>query len=56
MKMSHFTNSQSIATLKHAQDGSPVTGQCREHGIDNATFLKWHAAISMESNSLTDRP
>jgi hypothetical protein len=55
MKMSHFTKSQSIATLKHAQGGSAVTGQCREHGTDNATFLKWHAAISMDSKSLIDR-
>ncbi|MBN0161702.1 transposase, partial [Pseudomonas aeruginosa] len=38
MKTSRFSDSQIIAILKQAEDGSPVPELCREHGISSATF------------------
>jgi putative transposase len=38
MKKSRFTDSQIIAVLKQAIDGTQVPELCREHGISSATF------------------
>ena len=43
MKKSRFSDSQSMAILKQAEQGVPVAELCREHGMSNASFYKWHA-------------
>ena len=43
MKKSRFTDSQIIAVLKQAEDGTPVPELCREHGISSAMFYKWRS-------------
>ena len=55
MKTSRFTDSQIIAILKQAEDGSPVPELCREHGISNATFYKWRSKFGGVDASLMAR-
>ncbi len=43
MKTSRYTDSQILNILKQAENGIPVTGLCREHGMSNTTFYKWRA-------------
>jgi putative transposase len=43
MKKSRFTDSQIINILKQAENGTPVSELCREHGMSDATFYKWRA-------------
>ncbi|TWH64150.1 putative transposase [Azomonas agilis] len=40
MKKSRFTDSQIIAVLKQAEEGTPVPKLCREHTMSSATFYK----------------
>ncbi|MFT4803219.1 MAG: hypothetical protein ACI9YE_000411 [Psychroserpens sp.] len=41
MKKAHFTDSQIMAILKQADNGVPIPGLCREHGMSNSSFYKW---------------
>lgn len=43
MKTSRYSDSQIMAILKQAQDGTPVPVLCREHGMSSACFYKWRA-------------
>ena len=43
MKKSRYTDSQIINILKQAENGTPVSELCREHGMSDATFYKWRA-------------
>jgi putative transposase len=55
MKSFRFTDSQIVAILKQAEAGSPVPELCREHGISNATYYKWHAKYGGMDASLMAR-
>ena len=55
MKKSRFTDSQIIAVLKQAENGSPVPELCREHGISSATFYKWRSKYGGMDASLMSR-
>lgn len=55
MKQSRFSDSQIIAVLKQAEDGSPVSELCREHGISSATFYKWRSKFGGMDASLMSR-
>jgi putative transposase len=55
MKLSRFTDSQIIATLKQAEGGSPVPELCREHGMSSATFYKWRSKFGGMDASLMSR-
>ncbi len=39
MKTSRFSDSQILAILKQAENGVPVNGLCREHGMSSAAFI-----------------
>jgi putative transposase len=55
MKKSKFSDSQIIAILKKAEDGTPVPNLCREHGISSATFYKWRSKFGGMDASLVNR-
>ena len=55
MKISRFTDSQTIAILKQAEAGSPAPELCRKHGISNATFYKWRSKFGGMDASLMAR-
>jgi putative transposase len=55
MKKSRFGDSQIIAVLKQAEDGTPVPELCREHGISSATFYKWRSKYGGMDASLMGR-
>lgn len=55
MKTSRFSDSQIIAVLKQAENGSPVPELCREHGISSATFYKWRSKFGGMDTSLMTR-
>ena len=55
MKTSRFTDSQIIAVLKQAENGSPVPELCREHGISSATLYKWRSKYGGMDASLMSR-
>ena len=55
MKKSRFSDSQIIAVLKQAEDGTPVPELCRQHGISSATFYKWRSKYGGMDASLMGR-
>ena len=55
MKKSRFSDSQIIAILKQAENGSPVPELCREHGISSATFYKWRSKFGGMEVSMVAR-
>ena len=55
MKRSRFSDSQIMAVLKQAEDGTPVPELCREHGMSNATFYKWRAKYGGMDASMVAR-
>jgi putative transposase len=55
MKKSRFSDSQIIAILNQASNGSPVPHLCREHGISSATFYKWRSKYGGMDASLMGR-
>lgn len=55
MKKSRFSDSQIIAILKQAEDGTPVPELCRQHGISSATFYKWRSKYGGMDASLMGR-
>jgi putative transposase len=56
MKISRFTDSQSMQILKQAEAGSAVPDDlCREHGMSSATFYKWRAKFGGMDASMVSR-
>jgi putative transposase len=55
MKASRFSDSQILAILKQAENGSPVPELCREHNISSATFYKWRSKYGGMDASLMAR-
>jgi len=55
MKKSRYTDSQILAILKQAENGSPVPELCREHGMSSATFYKWRSKYGGMDASLMAR-
>lgn len=55
MKKSRYTDSQIMAILKQAEEGTTVPELCREHGISSATFYKWRAKYGGMDASLMAR-
>ena len=55
MKKSRFSDSQIMAILKQAENGTPVPALCREHGMSSATFYKWRAKYGGMDASLMAR-
>lgn len=54
MKKSRFADSQIMSILKQAEAGTPVAEQCREHGMSNASFYKWHSRFGgMDASMMT---
>jgi putative transposase len=55
MKTSKYTDSQIMAILKQASDGTPVPMLCREHGMSSASFYKWRSKYGGMDASLISR-
>jgi len=55
MKKSRYTDSQIMAILKQAEEGTTVPELCREHGMSSATFYKWRAKYGGMDASLMAR-
>jgi len=55
MKQSRFTESQIMAILKLAEEGTPVPQLCREHGMSSASFYKWRAKFGGMDASMLAR-
>jgi len=55
MKKSQYSDSQNISILTQAEAGTPVPELCREHGMSNASFYKWHAKYGGMDASLMTR-
>ncbi len=55
MKKSRYTDSQIMAILKQAEEGTPVPELCREHGMSSASFYKWRAKYGGMDASLMTR-
>jgi putative transposase len=55
MKKSRYTDSQIIAILKQAEDGTAVPQLCREHGMSSASFYNWRAKYGGMDASLMAR-
>lgn len=55
MKKSRFTDSQILAILKQAENGTPVAELCREHGMSSAAFYKWRSKYGGMDASLMAR-
>lgn len=55
MRKSKFTDSQIMAILKQAENGTPVPALCREHNISSATFYKWRSRFGGMDTSLMSR-
>lgn len=45
MRSSRYSDSQILAILKQNEQGVPVSGLCREHGMSSALFYKWRAGF-----------
>ena len=43
MKTGRYSDAQIMGILKQAESGVPISELCREHGMSNASFYKWHA-------------
>jgi putative transposase len=55
MKRSRFSDSQIMAILRQAENGTSVPELCREHGMSNATFYKWRAKYGGMDASMVAR-
>ena len=55
MKKSRYTDSQIMAILKQAEEGTTVPELCREHGMSSASFYKWRAKYGGMDASLMAR-
>ncbi len=43
MRKSKFTETQIVSMIKEAESGIPVPEICREYGIGESEFYKWHS-------------
>jgi len=43
MKMTRYSEPQTLAILRQAEGGVPVSELSREHGMSKASFYKWRA-------------
>jgi putative transposase len=55
VKMSGFTDSQTMAALKRIEVGLAVPDICRELGISTTTFYKWRAKFGGMDTSMMAR-
>jgi putative transposase len=55
MKKSGYTDSQIMAILKQAEEGTTAPELCREHGMSSASFYKWRAKYGGMDASLMAR-
>lgn len=55
MRKSQYTDSQIMAILKQAENGTPVPQLCREHGMSSATFYKWRSKYGGMDTSMIKR-
>jgi len=55
MKRSRFSDSKIVSILKQAENGTPVSELCREHGISTATFYNWRSKYGGMDASLMGR-
>ena len=62
MKLTRLKDPQILSILRQADGGMPVAELCREHGMSNASFYKWHskyggmdASMITQSKTLEDR-
>jgi putative transposase len=54
MKKSRYSDSQSMASIKQAEAGTPVPELCREHGMSSASFYKWRSKYGgMDASMMT---
>jgi putative transposase len=52
MKKAHFTDSQTMAILKQADNGVPIPELCREYGMSSSLFYKWRTKYDVMDASL----
>lgn len=55
MKKSRYSDSQSMASIKQAEAGTPVPELCREHGMSSASFYKWRSKYGGMDASIVTR-
>lgn len=55
MKKTRHTDSQIISILKQNEAGTSVAELCREHGMSQASFYKWHSKYGGMDMSLMKR-
>lgn len=55
MKKSRYTESQIVAILKKAENGTSVAQLCREYGMSDATFYNWRSKYGGMDASLLKR-
>ena len=55
MKQSKYSDAQIMGILKRAENGVPVTEQCREHGMSSAASYRWRAKFGGMDASLISR-
>ena len=55
MRKSKFTDSQIMAMLKQNENGIAVSDLCREHGLSQAQFCKWHSKFGGMDISMMKR-
>jgi len=55
MKRSRFSDSKIVSILKQAENGTPVSELCREHGISTAKFYNWRSKYGGMDASLMGR-
>ena len=55
MNTVRYTETQIIAILGQAEGGMPVSGLCRGHGMNNASFYKWRVKCGGMVPSLISR-
>ena len=55
MKKSRFSEAKILEILKQAEGGVRVPELCREHGMSNASFYKWHAKFGGMDASIIGR-
>jgi putative transposase len=55
MKISRYSDSQILAMLKQNEAGAKAANLCREPGMSEVKFYKWHAKFGSMDASLMKR-